>query len=104
MNGVLVQYKVKADRVAENEEKVRAVYRELAERADPAIHYTTFKLDDGQTFVHLALWADDASDAGLGSIEAFKAFQENIADRCEVPPCPAPLDLVGNWNLLPEGV
>ena len=81
MNGVLVQYKVKADRVAENEEKVRAVYRELAERADPAIHYTTFKLDDGQTFAHLALWADDASDAGLGSIEAFKAFQENIADR-----------------------
>ncbi len=104
MNGVLVQYKVKAGRVEENEQKVRAVYQELAERGDPAIHYATFKLDDGQTFAHLAIWADDAPDAGLGSVEAFKAFQENIADRCEVPPQPAPLELIGNWNLLPEAV
>lgn len=104
MNAVLVQYKVKADRVAENEEKVRAVYRELAERQDSSIHYATFKLDDGQSFAHVAMWADDAPDAGLGSIEAFKAFQENIGDRCEVPPQPAPLNLVGNWNLLPDGV
>ena len=104
MNGVLVQYRVKADRVAENEEKVRAVYRELAERGDPAIHYTTFRLDDGQTFAHLALWSDEAPDAGLGAIEAFKAFQENIVDRCEVPPHPVSLDLVGNWNLLPDGI
>ena len=104
MNAVLVQYKVKVDRVAENEEKVRAVYAELAERGDDAIHYATFRLDDGQSFAHLAVWADDAPDAGLGSIEAFKAFQDNIADRCEVPPRPAPMDLIGTWNLLPEGV
>ncbi|MDA0352495.1 MAG: hypothetical protein O3A10_09845 [Chloroflexi bacterium] len=104
MNGVLVQYKVKADRVEENEAKVRAVYRELAERNDPAIHYATFKLEDGQTFAHLAIWAHDAADAGLGKIEAFRAFQENIAGRCEVPPHPASLELIGNWKLLPDGV
>lgn len=104
MNGVLVQYKVKADRVAENEEKVRAVYRELAERGDSGIHYTTFRLEDGQSFAHLAVWADDAPDAGLGSVEAFKAFQENIADRCEVPPRPVSLDLIGNWNLLTDEI
>ena len=42
MKRVLVTYKVKADRVQENEELVRAVYEELHHSNDPDVHYATF--------------------------------------------------------------
>ena len=40
---LIVRYRVKADKVAENEGLVRAVYRSLHEIKDPDIHYATFK-------------------------------------------------------------
>ena len=40
MERVMVTYKVKPDRVAENEEFVKAVYEELHQINDPDIHVT----------------------------------------------------------------
>ncbi len=54
MTRVLVRYKVKPDRAAENEELVRAVYEELHRTHPPRFRYATFQLDAGVTFVHLA--------------------------------------------------
>ncbi|MGA2640454.1 MAG: hypothetical protein ABSG21_06070 [Spirochaetia bacterium] len=39
MVNLLVRYKVKADKVAENEGLVRAVYSGLREIGDPDVHY-----------------------------------------------------------------
>lgn len=39
---VLVTYKVKPDRVTENQELVKAVYNELRQHNDPDIHYATY--------------------------------------------------------------
>ena len=50
----MVRYKLKPDRVDENERLVRAVYQELAERRPPGLRYATFKLEDGLSFVHIA--------------------------------------------------
>ena len=54
---VMVTYTVKADRVEENERLVRAVYAGLDDIGDPDIRYATFKLEDGRTFVHVALYS-----------------------------------------------
>ena len=54
MRQVMVRYKVKPDRVTENEELVRAVYEELRRTEPAGLRYATFKLDDGVSFVHLA--------------------------------------------------
>jgi hypothetical protein len=54
MKPVMVQYTVKPDRAAENEELVRAVYDELHETGPEGRPYATFKLDDGVSFIHLA--------------------------------------------------
>ena len=54
MRQVMVRYKVKPDRVAENEALVRAVYEELAATEPAGLRYATFRLEDGVTFVHLA--------------------------------------------------
>ena len=55
MKRVMVRYKVKPDRAAENEELIRAVYDELAQTKPSGFRYATFQLDDGVSFVHLAL-------------------------------------------------
>ncbi len=99
MIGVMVTYTVKPDRVEENERLVRAVYEELAAAGPDDVHYATFKRDDGRTFVHLAFFPSPEAQQQLGALPAFHAFQRDIADRCDMPPAPAPLEKVGAWNL-----
>lgn len=96
---VMVTYTVKPERVAQNEELVRAVYAGLREIGDPGIHYATFKLQDGKTFVHLALLDSEEKQAVLAGSPAFKAFQAELKDRCEVPPKPQTLTEVGSYQL-----
>jgi hypothetical protein len=95
MRHVMVRYKVKADRAAENEELVRAVYDEL-HRAEPAgLRYRTFKLDDGVSFVHVAEIDTEDGQSPLPGVAAFQRFQEHIRDRCEEPPVVTELHEVG---------
>jgi hypothetical protein len=71
MRRVIVRYRVKPDRVAENEELVRAVYAELAGVQPEGLRYATVKLDDGVTFVHVAVHERDNPLPGLASFRAF---------------------------------
>ena len=100
MERVLVTYKVKPDRVKENEELVRAVYNELRKINDSDIHYATFKLDDGQTFVHIASFASEEKKPILNESVPFKAFQEGLKERCEIPPNPQRLNEVSTYNFV----
>jgi quinol monooxygenase YgiN len=100
MERVLVTYKVKPDRVEENEELIKAVYAELRQINDLDIHYATFKLNDGQTFVHLASFASMDKQPILTESKAFKAFQENLKERCEAPPDPQKLNEIGSYNFV----
>jgi len=91
---VVVRYRVKPDRVEENERLVRAVYEEL-HRAGPAgFRYATFKLDDGVTFVHVA----EGDDPPLPRLAAFKEFQKDIAARCDEPPLASEAEQVGSFG------
>ena len=60
MKQVIVRYKVKPERAAENEQLVRAVYAELQETKPTGLRYATFQADDGVSFVHLA--SNDTED------------------------------------------
>lgn len=100
MISVMVTYTVKEDRVEENEELVRAVYAGLDEIGDPDVHYATFKKADGRTFVHLAMFPSSDKQAVLSNSPAFRAFQEDIGDRCDVPPDPQPLELIGSHSFV----
>jgi hypothetical protein len=100
MRQVMVRYKVKPDRVAENEDLVRAVYEEL-HRTEPArFRYATFRLDDGLSFVHLASSEDERSP--LSQVAAFARFQKDIADRCDEPPVVTELREIGSYHVYPR--
>jgi hypothetical protein len=89
----MVRYRVKPDRVAENEELVRAVYEELGRVRPDGIHYATFKLDDGVSFVHIARTTGEGNP--LTGLDAFQAFQQGIPDRCDEQPVVTDMETIG---------
>ena len=97
MNHVIVRYRVKPDRAAENEELVRAVYAELHRTQPDGFRYATYQLDDGVSFVHVASHADDVPNP-LTELEAFQRFQNDIADRCDEPPALSLLREIGSYR------
>ncbi len=95
MPRVMVRYKVKPEQVARNEELVRAVYEEL-DRVEPdGLRYATFKLPDGVTFIHLA--DTDGAGSPLTGLDAFKAFQAGVRERCDERPVVSELSEVGSF-------
>ena len=96
MRQIMVRYKVKPDRVAENEELVRAVYAELHETAPEGLRYATFALEDGVSFVHIAATEDGANP--LGQVQAFKRFTAEIGERCDEPPVTSALREIGSYR------
>jgi hypothetical protein len=98
----MVRYKVKPDQVARNEELVRRVYEELHRTAPAGLHYATFVLEDGVSFVHVASNEAEDGRSPLQDVAAFRAFQEGIADRCDEPPAPVGLREVGSYGFWGE--
>ena len=98
MRRVMVRYKVKPDRAGENEALVRAVYEELQRTRPAGLHYATFALDDGVSFVHLSSIETEDGRNPLADVEAFARFQEGIGDRCEEAPAVAQLREIGSFQ------
>ena len=96
----MVRYAVSSDQVAENERLVRAVYEELDRINPPGIRYTTFKLDDGVTFVHIASLETDDRGNPLDDIVAFREFQRDLRARVTDGPAASELSEIGSYRLV----
>jgi hypothetical protein len=92
----MIRYTVHADQAGRNEELVRAVFAELASTRPARLRYATFKLDDGQTFLHLADTEPDGSP--LLEVAAFRAFQAGLGDRCSAPPVRTAVERIGAFG------
>jgi hypothetical protein len=102
MKRLIVRYRVKADRAAENESYVRAVFEQLQREKPAGLRYATFKLNDVVSFIHVvSLEAADGANP-LGELPAFKAFTSQIGDRCEEPPVEVDLNEVGAYRFFGE--
>ena len=97
MPEVVVRYRVKPDRVAENEALVEAVYAELAELAHPGIRYATYRLSDGVSFLHVASIDPSHGPNPLPGLGSFQAFTAAIGERCDEPPKGEDAWLVGSY-------
>jgi hypothetical protein len=93
---MMVRYKVKAGRAAENESYITKVFAQLARENPPDFRYASFKLDDGVSFVHIV--ANEGAESPLRELPAFKAFIASIRDRCEEPPASVDLTEVGAYG------
>jgi hypothetical protein len=99
MKRVLVQYKVKADKAADNIEFIRNVFAELNENTPDGIRYASFTAPDGLSFVHIASIETEDGINPLSKSTAFAEFQKEIKDRCEVPPVAVELNEIGSYKV-----
>jgi hypothetical protein len=95
----VIRYKTKPEQADENERLIRNVFAELSKQGPEGLRYATFRLDDGVSFVHVAMIEGENP---LLSSEAFGAFQSGVNDRCEVGPSAADATVVGSYRMFPD--
>ncbi|MFQ5547669.1 MAG: hypothetical protein ACE5FV_05220 [Woeseia sp.] len=102
MQTTIVRYKVKADRAEENREFIRDVFRELHDNKPDGLRYVSFNLDDGLSFVHVAVIETPDGGNPLQETDSFRKFIAEIQDRCDEPPVPTKAEIVGSYRLFWE--
>jgi hypothetical protein len=97
MRHVMVRYTTRPDRAEENAQLIEAVFESLRRSAPPGLTYTSYRLEDGASFVHVASIAN-ADKNPLRELAEFNAFTAGIKDRCDAPPVTTVLNQVGQYS------
>jgi hypothetical protein len=96
----VIRYTTKPQSADENERLIRAVFAELATEKPEGLHYASFRLDDGVSFLHVAVV--DGDENPLTKSAAFGEFQAGIQDRVAEGPVQADATPIGSYRLLPD--
>jgi hypothetical protein len=99
MKRTLIRYKTRPDAADQNAGLIEKVFEELKAAKPDGVRYLSLRLDDN-SFIHL-VEAEEGSTP-LPSLDAFKAFQSGIRERCVEPPLPSGVTIVGNYRMLSE--
>ncbi len=94
----MVSYRLHADRVAENERAVAAVFEALRQTRPTGLRYATFRLPDGVSFMHLVSHEEADGGNALTALPAFKAFAAGVKERCVDPPVRVELTEIGSYG------
>jgi hypothetical protein len=98
MKTTVVRYQAKPERADENQRFIEAVFADLDDRQPKGFTYQSFRLDDGVSFIHVAIEHEVEDPDSLQDVPAFQAFVADIADRCEVPPVAMGATIVGAYR------
>lgn len=94
---VKVQYTAKQEFVAKNRENISRVMDELRKLSNPGIKYSVYLLDDGKSFIHLALFDSEENKKIHNELQSFKQFTIELkANGLESPPKTEHLTLAGS--------
>jgi hypothetical protein len=98
MKTTVVRYQAKPERADENQRLIEAVFADLDEREPNGFTYKVFRLEDGVSFIHVAIEHEVEDPDSLQEVPAFQAFVADIADRCDVPPLATGATVVGGYR------
>lgn len=98
MKKLVVRYKVKAGKAAENQKLIEKVFEELHRNSPSGLRYASFKLGDGVSFVHIVSVETADGHNPLIETPAFKAFNAGIKDRCKEQPVLTEMTEVGSYR------
>jgi hypothetical protein len=93
----VIRYTTTAESADENARLVGNVYDELAQEDPGTLRYATFRLDDGVSFVHVAVL--EGNENPLNSSAAFAEFQADIKNRVTEGPVTADATIVGSYRM-----
>jgi len=83
----------------QNIEYIKNVFTALQKSKPAGLRYASFVLEDGVSFVHLASIETQNGSNPLPNFDEFKAFSQDIADRCDEAPVVSPLDTIGSYGI-----
>jgi len=95
MKTIMVRYKTTPVHADTNAALIRAVFDELRASSPKGFRYTSYRLADGASFVHVAT---HGADNPLTALPAFKTFQTQLKDRCVEPPVVTELSIVDSYG------
>jgi hypothetical protein len=93
----VIRYTTKPESAEENERLIRAVFAELASEQPEGLQYASFRLDDGVSFVHVAII--EATENPLQSSAAFSQFQSGIGARVVAGPDATDATVIGSYRM-----
>ena len=97
---IKVQYQVKPEYVATNSENIERVMSDLRALKNDDIRYSAFLQEDGCTFMHFAMYPDEATLKIVSDLPAFSRFQTELkASGPVVPPQVENYTLVASSHL-----
>jgi hypothetical protein len=99
MPNVVVRYRTKPDRAEENQQLIEKVFAELNELDATGFTYMSLRLEDGVSFIHVVVEHSSGANVSLNDVPAFRAFTENIGERCDEPPVAMGATVVGAHGL-----
>jgi len=94
----IIRYKLKADRAAENEQLVKAVFRQIHDQKPEGVRYAVYKLADGVSFVHIVFYETEEAHLAFTSLPAFRDFQAQAKDRFEESPVVSEAEEIGSYS------
>ena len=97
MKAVKVEYTVKPEFVEQNKANIQKVMNAIKANPIEGMQYSSFILDDGQSFVHINMAKDEASMSKLNEVDEFTAFRMALKASDPIsPPKSFSLNLVGS--------
>jgi hypothetical protein len=92
----VIRYVTKPECADENAHLIGAVFADLDALKPEGVHYRSFRLQDGLTFVHVVTMTGEGNP--LLASEAFQAFSSTVADRCTERPLVMEATTLGNYS------
>ena len=96
----VIRYTTRPECADENERLVRNVFAELSNESGEQLRYAVFRLDDGVSFVHVAVL--EGAENPLSTSAAFAEFQSGIQERCVEGLVAADAGVIGSYRFLPR--
>jgi hypothetical protein len=97
MKIIRVHYTTTAEFAPRNQENIKGIVAELKQLNHPGIHYSTYLLPDGKTFMHFDHFDSEESHQLLLELDSFKKFDEELwASKLEIEPKLELLSLVAS--------
>ena len=95
MKAVKVQYTVKPEYVQQNKANIARVMKAIKAQPIDGLLYSSYTLDDGQSFVHINIARDAETFAKLSEVPEFNEFRKALKESEPVsPPVSENLNLV----------
>jgi hypothetical protein len=92
----VIRYKTSPEAADENERLIREVFAELAAEKPEGLSYASFRMDDGASFLHVAVLDGDMNP--LIASPAFGRFQSGIQERCVDGPDADDASLIASYR------